>query len=913
MYIHPETGLVKLPPHASARELIQLTLAEGVAKPAVQAACRRYVAVGLKIEALKEDDRPRLCGDLERLITTKQAGVILPPKPAERTHDAPTKPPLAAKGQIAPSSPSREEIALAFAASRFRIFPCGPNSKQPWPGCSWTSEATSDPDLIRAMFRDHPNCNYGVAFSPGQFAIDPDNKGDRDGAGDLVLLEVMNGPLPATTRVKTPHGTHIYFKGDAANSVGKQSLGGGIDVRGQDPKPGYCVGPGSMIDGQAYELIDTAEMAEAPAWLLALTAKQIVAPAKRAPGVDVDAPHEVASVREYLTRLADQGDVAEAYHGGNQQTYELAQLAIDHVSPAVALELLAEVWNPRCRPPWSQDELAGIVANAAKYRQNEIGSSALPLPSVTFAGHNLPAVVEPDPALADTLAQAVKNSEALEKTWADAKYTADIEAAERVRLADFLAIFNDRFSLTMIGSATRQAKIVEFEHGGKRLRFQDLESFALRFRNLRVWLPNASGKPTWQEVSVKWLNWPPRRQYFGDGLVFAPGKPLEWDGGLNRWRGFAIQPKPGDWTPLRDLMDRVLCGGDKALSEYIWNWLAHLVQRPGVLTKSCLVFRSEHEGAGKGLFGHTIGSILGRNFRYIQRGKDVTGQFNATMAECLFATLDEAMYAGDHEASEILKTLISDQDRRSEEKYLPIEMIPNHLNTMILGNNDWMVRTGLKNRRMVYIDVPEIYTPFDPYWKQFWVNEPNPEHPGVIRQLPPLKWRQAMLHDLLARDISTFNPTDIPHTAEEGRQKLLSQPGLTAFIQDALQERMIGFYATDGYWATNTSRESAGQTSRPHHAEWIGNEPLIIICKDLEAAVRRHCKDFNVHGTIPQGAHLARALHKLLPGCIETTRPRTLPNNPQYRRCYQFANLADCRAAFDNSIGVPQVWEDADP
>jgi hypothetical protein len=241
------------------------------------------------------------------------------------------------------------------------------------------------------MFATHPDCNYGVAFSPGQFAIDPDNKGDRDGAGDLVVLELTYEPLPPTTRVKTPNGTHIYFKGDAANSVGKQSLGGGIDVRGHDPKPGYVVGPGSVIDGKAYELIDNTEMAEAPEWLLGLTAKQIVAPAKRAPGVDVDAPHEVASVREYLTRLADQGAVAEAYHGGNQQTYELACSVLDHVSPEVALELLAEVWNPRCHPPWSHDELKTIVANAEKYRQNEIGSSASAAPSETFAGLELPA------------------------------------------------------------------------------------------------------------------------------------------------------------------------------------------------------------------------------------------------------------------------------------------------------------------------------------------------------------------------------------------------------------------------------------------------------------------------------------------------------------------------------------------
>ena len=514
--------------------------------------------------------------------------------------------------------------------------------------------------------------------------------------------------------------------------------------------------------------------------------------------------------------------------------------------------------------------------------------------SEKFAKANIPPPKD-DAANKPGLKEALEQSQEKEEKLVDERFTTEIEEAEKKRLRELLHLFNEHFSVALMGSKARKAKIVEFENGGKLLRFQDLDDFKLRFRNLRAWLRVPGRNPKWTEVAECWLNWPHRRQYFKDGLVFAPGRPLEWDGGLNRWRGFAIKPVPGDWSLLRDLIERVLCGGNKEVSDYLLNWCAHLVQKPGVLTKACPVLRSDHEGAGKGLFAHTFGSIFGRNFSYIQRGKDVTGQFNASIAETLFAALDE-LFAGDYEASEILKTLISDKDRRSEEKHMPVERIPNHLNLLIMGNSEWMARTGIKNRRMVYIDVPELYKPDDPYWAQFWKSQTDPDNPGVTIQLPPLEWRQAMLSDLLHRDISGFNPTTIPHTVEEGRQKILSQPGLPAFVQKILTDGEIEY-----------RKESAGP-SGIGFKRWQGSEPLWIKCSLFEATLREHCKNHNVRN-IPFGPQLSRNLDKLLPGCVETTRPRDKDVNPERQRGYAFKSLAECKAAFDKAIGSPLEWE----
>lgn len=500
-----------------------------------------------------------------------------------------------------------------------------------------------------------------------------------------------------------------------------------------------------------------------------------------------------------------------------------------------------------------------------------------------------------NPGSDDTLDEAMEKAKATEAELGgpDAKFTREVEERERKRLADLLHLFNENFAIASMGHSTRKAVIVEFVNDGKTLKFMEVKDFVLRFKPLTVWIRSGTGNPKWAEVSQLWLKWSNRRHYLTDGLVFAPGRPLEWPGGLNRWRGFAIEPKKGDWTSARDLIERVLCGGNTELSEYTLNWLAHLVQRPGVLTGSSIVFRSEHEGAGKGTLGRTIGSFFGLNYTYIQRGGDFTGRFNGSLAETLFAVLDEAMYAGDYEASETLKTLVSDQERRSEQKNLPVEYITNHINFMVFGNNDWLVRTGLKNRRFVYLNVPEVYAPNDAYWDQFHAEQDRPGHPGVKWKLPPMAMRQAMLHDLLHRDISTFNPRAIPHTKEEGHQKLLSMSGVQGFVHAILTEGEIEFPIPHS------------TTCRP----W-GKDGLTIRRADFLNAVRHYRSQQNERGQGPTSEQIGRALKRLLKGCVRDARPRDVTVNPGFKRCYTFAPLAQCREAFAQGLGSPLTWED---
>ncbi|CNF63168.1 Uncharacterised protein [Mycobacterium tuberculosis] len=60
-----------------------------------------------------------------------------------------------------------------------------------------------------------------------------------------------------------------------STSGGKTALGAGIDTRGPGAggRGGYVVGPGSVTDGRAYEIVQDGPMAPLPAWITALLAR----------------------------------------------------------------------------------------------------------------------------------------------------------------------------------------------------------------------------------------------------------------------------------------------------------------------------------------------------------------------------------------------------------------------------------------------------------------------------------------------------------------------------------------------------------------------------------------------------------------------------------------------------------------
>lgn len=257
--------------------------------------------------------------------------------------------------------------ALDYVRQGYRIFPLVPGAKAPLPGSKSFEAAVSTEAEVDAIWS---KADYNIGFEPetaGLCVLDID--GD-EGENTLALLEIENGSLVETRTVRTPRGgRHVYFRGSFPASASK--LGPKVDTRG---RRSYVLLPPSRLDGHSepYRYDGSMAMASAPAWIaerLDTRASKLAA----SEDVQFDQPTDITRIRHHLATATP----AVSGSGGNAQTFKVAaQIREMGASEGTAGELMLELYNPRCVPPWQDEELTAIVANAYAYAQNEPGASS---------------------------------------------------------------------------------------------------------------------------------------------------------------------------------------------------------------------------------------------------------------------------------------------------------------------------------------------------------------------------------------------------------------------------------------------------------------------------------------------------------------------------------------------------------
>ena len=85
-----------------------------------------------------------------------------------------------------------------------------------------------------------------------------------------------------------------------------------------------------------------------------------------------------------------------------------------------------------------------------------------------------------------------------------------------------------------------------------------------------------------------WLTHPDRRQY--EGIVMSPAGDVP--GYFNLWRGFAVEPKPGDWSRLQDAhLRRDLRRGRARIFNYVVHGWHSASQHPEQPAEVALALR----------------------------------------------------------------------------------------------------------------------------------------------------------------------------------------------------------------------------------------------------------------------------------------------------------------------------------
>lgn len=247
-------------------------------------------------------------------------------------------------------------------------------------------------------------------------------------------------------------------------------------------------------------------------------------------------------------------------------------------------------------------------------------------------------------------------------------------------------------------------------------------------------------------LAPAWLQWEQRAELLR--VTYAPGRPRVHERQYNYWPGWACEPKRGDVSLWRELLDYVF-GRDAAARKWFEQWAACPVQNPGEKMFSCVALWGAKHGVGKSLMGYAIGSVYGKNFKEI--GDDDLGSgFNEWAENRQFVLADDLGSSGEMSRKatyEFMKRTVTRRTLTVNAKYMPTYEVPDVINYLFTANHPDMFALEDEDRRCFVWEMPGEAMPRDFYerWDK-WLKDPA----GCA---PALLWH--LQHGV---DLTGFNP-----------------------------------------------------------------------------------------------------------------------------------------------------------
>ncbi|WP_172294819.1 bifunctional DNA primase/polymerase [Pseudoruegeria sp. HB172150] len=543
--------------------------------------------------------------------------------------------------------------------------PTGPGGQSKVPrGARWEQRASNDLDEILTFWTgdgEYPEDKSGNVYpyapvsAPRNVAITfPEGCGlfvlDIDGEAGMQALEALedaHGNLPVTWESITGSGgLHLIFKADGLDIRNTASeIAPGVDIRG---KNGQIIAPPSIHpNGSFYRWQDgcapwECDVADAPEWLrkLAFEAtkhRQTDKPKakqekKRKTSTKRTSRRQAEGVKGLDAHLADIGD-GDGQRGFDAPIYAaacayFARHSADADSAPLKTALLDAILSSECKDDRAEsryatdDYLDTRIQQARDYiaEQREI-EDAEPFDITASLGDTLGEAL-------DSLSRGFR----FVNIGGEGKFVRQLARGEPPKL--------DVWNTTALA---RWYSNQEYESadGG------DINPVAVHSKQATRW----------------------------GGTAFAPPPATISDSTYNLFRGFAVEPEPGDCTMLEDFIRDIICDGDEEAFRWLWHWMAHLVQRPGEKPKTAVVIWGDG-GIGKGHFGrilralvHPYGTTLGDADSVIGRWAGETHALN------LVCVSEEAVFSGDRRVANALKHKVDHEKVRVEVKNIqPFEM-----------------------------------------------------------------------------------------------------------------------------------------------------------------------------------------------------------------------------------------------
>ena len=338
--------------------------------------------------------------------------------------------------------------------------------------------------------------------------------------------------------------------------------------------------------------------------------------------------------------------------------------------------------------------------------------------------------------------------------------------------ADAAAILNR--TLCFVHDFNGQPSVVQFMLDGavRRIALKELREM---LANRRVRLGSNDDQPKFIQLVTFWMLSKQRLEfgraiYDPEGLIALPGEKV-----LNLYAGFSRSTRPGHWDLMMAHLYCVVCGSNEALFWYLIKWLAHAVQHPGTSPGTVIVLRSRKEGTGKTTVAEWLHAMFGRHSMMLNTPEQLIGQFGEHL-ECIsFICVNEPTFPGDHAGARKFKSMITESEWVLEPKGRKIYRVANVAHILLTTNELWVVPAGSGARRFVMFDVDERRAGDHAYF-------------AALRHQANSGGIEAMLHALLAVDLTDFDVRDIPVTSALIEQQQLSASAEVQWALDLAED-----------------------------------------------------------------------------------------------------------------------------
>jgi hypothetical protein len=368
-----------------------------------------------------------------------------------------------------------------------------------------------------------------------------------------------------------------------------------------------------------------------------------------------------------------------------------------------------------------------------------------------------------------------------------------------------------------------------------------------------------------------------RRASHYTGLVFDPDRPPGDNGEVwNTWRGFAVEPEPGDWSLLKDHIFENICRRDPEQRDWLLNWMALGVQRPGLVIGTAPVLIG-FPGTGKGILAHAYGRLWGEHYIPITHAEHVMGRFAGHLFSRRFVFIDEGTFGGNRKDAGVIKTRLTDPEIVLERKGVDAIRMANKMIYMIASNEASVVPADKGDRRWMVIEVGDKRREDHDYFA------------AIAAQMDEGGYA-AMLHELLARDISRGpNPRRTIKTEGLFEQMLLAQTPDIRYLHGLLDEGRLPQNVVAGACVTT----------------------IRALVADLH---RQHRDGFRVT-EVGFGRLLNRVfptIRRLTAGGVFLAGSSETGTIKERSTAYMFPPLPEARAAFARHVNMPVPWSEVD-